>query len=393
MTDRAPSSAAACRGLFSNELAAGRDAKRRTLSAFLSLLTTLLFATHARADSISLVSGKTIEGKVSFDAKDGLLVLPKGQPSQRIEVKDVLSLQVDAGAPPKPPRRMVTLVSGAQIAGSELLMLNDTELRLKRPDNTIFATNAAAVSSIDFRPDRPFKLPPGDVTGVVVGEGDVSEGEVVSVTDANPSGKNDDEKAGAVKLSSVLFGLQSFNVSKDVRAVLLRPVGVSKASFIVNTADGSVLHAATLRVDRGKLVIQTDLAVEMQLSGDQVRSIELGPASADALSTLATTSADGSLPLPATGSTDIALGSRYRAMVLTLAVPGDYVPSRAMTFVVLADGKEIARAGPLTSVDPPASITRPTDGVTTLTIRTEATAPEGLGIAGAVRAGRFIRKP
>ncbi len=349
-------------------------------------------AALARADSVSLVTGRTIEGKVSFDARDGLLVLPKGQPSQRIETKDLLSLQIDTGRPASVPKRMVTLVSGAQIAGSELLLLNETELRLKRPDNTIFTANASVISSVNFRPERPIKVPPGNVSGVVVGEGDLSEGEIISVADANPNGKTDDEKAGQVKLSSVLFGLQTFNVTKDVRAVLLRPVSVSKASYIVNTIDGSVLHAAALRVDRGKLVLDTDLAGQVQLPGDQVRSIELGPASADDLAALTTTAADGAVAIQAGASIDLAFGGRYRAMVLTLGVPNTYMPSRAITFVVLADGKEVARTAALTSIDPSATITRTTEGVATLSIRADATAPDGIGVAGAIKAGRFIRR-
>lgn len=380
-------SAAVRRGNGRSRPAGYRGAQCRAVVALASFLATVQLADIARADTVSLVSGRTIEGKISFDAKDGLVVLPKGQPSQRVEVKDVLSLQVDAPAV-KPPARMVTLVSGAQIAGTELLLFNDTELRLKRPDNTIFTVNSAVVSSINFQPDRPFKNPLPGVTGVVVGEADVSEGEILSIVD---SGGRDRKDGGEVKISSVLFGLQTFAVGSEARAVLLRPVGVSKANYIVRTNDGSVLHAVSLNVDRGKLIIDTDTAGRMQINGDQVRSIELGPASADGLSSLRSTLADGTVLLPASGATELPVGGRYRAMVLTLGVPDDYVPTRAVTFTILADGKEIARVGPLTSVDPAASVTRPIEGVSTITVRTDASGPAELGVAGQITSGRFIR--
>jgi len=345
----------------------------RHAARLLVLLVLIVLASQpALADTVSLINGRVIQGKVSFDAREGLVVLPKNLPSQRVELADLLGLTID-GRDAKPPKRRVTLVSGAQIAGDEVLAVNEREVRLKRSDGSLLNLNTALVSKIDFRPADAAPASPASFVGVQLATGDLAEGEIVSV----------DEREA--KISSVLFGIQSFDLRNAVRSVCFRGTGASGARYLVRTADGSEWHATSLRIDKGRLHIESDGVGRTELNGDTVTSIELGPAGAEPMT--------GGQPVTlAPGqSREFPLGTKYRAALMTVSVPTRFVPNRPVRFVVAIDGKEVAKTDALTSIDGPQLLTVSVTGAQTMTVRLDAEGPPQLGVAGTITDVKLVR--
>jgi hypothetical protein len=351
----------------------------RTFRCVAILVIASLLATGSRADQLALITGRSIEGKVSFDAKDALVALPKGQPSQRIGLNDVLALRMD-GRAEKPARRAVRLVNGAVLAAESILEVNEREARIKRSDSTLLNIPLALVASVIFETDKKLDAPSPEFVGVQTRTGDLSEGTIVSITEAS------------VRISSVLFGILDLHVDKTVHAVQFHPVGTSDAMYIIRTTDGSAYHASSFTVDSGRLTVQLDKLGSVAVAGDSVRTIDLGPAAADLVAKFTPANAEGVVILRPDESRTIAVDQKYRALLLNLRVPTEYVPTRSVRFIVTADGKEVARTDPMTSLDPPKSLTLPIDNVKQITLRIEATGPTTLGTAGAITGGRLIRK-
>ncbi len=338
----------------------------------LSMLLLSAAVQHACADKVSLVNGRLIEGKVSFDAKEGLVVLPKNLPSQRVELSDLLSLSVET-RDLKPPRRQVTLVTGGRISGDDILAVNDREVRLKRPDGSLVNFNTSLVSRIDYRPADDGVATPESFVGVQLAAGDLAEGEIISV----------DQKEA--KISSVLFGIQSFDVQKSVRAVQFRAAGVSSARYIVRTIDGSEWHATKLSINNGRLTIESDAAGRAEVGGESVVSIELGPGAAEPLA------GGQSIALRPGDRREFSLGGKYRAALLTVSIPRRYVPNRPARFVASIDGKDVARTEPLTSIDGPVLLTFTVRGGQSMSVRLEADGPARIGVAGMIDDIKMVR--
>ena len=350
---------------------------QRFLRSIAAVLFSAVVCGFTYADSVTLVSGKTISGKISLDAKNAISVAAKDLPPVRADVRDIVSLKVDA---PKAtaPARLATLLDGTRIAATEVLSMDDREIRLKRVDGSVLAVNTSLVSTIDFAPADAHTPPTPNFVGVQLGGKDTAEGDVLSISPKS------------VKVSSVLFGVQEFDTAKNVQAVYLRPTGVSKAAYIIRGRDGSSWQALTLAIEGGKINLTTDLAGPISVAANDLLSIDLGPASADDLSSL-TASPDQPLRLAPGQQQNVNVGGKYRAIVLTYRIPDIYMPIRSARLIMLADDNEIAKTEPLTSLDPAVTVTRPISGAKTLTFRLEATGPTALGIAGEIVEARLIR--
>jgi hypothetical protein len=335
-------------------------------------LLVLIANAAAKADALVLIDGRTVDGKVTLE-KDAVVATPAKGEAVRAAVGDVLSLSLDRPAT-KPPARRVTLLNGTTLAATEILSVSETEIRFKRDDGSFTTLNAAFVHSIDYAPGQPATPPSADFVGVIPASGDASEGQILS----------GDEKV--LRTSSVLFGLQEFPADQ-LRKVYFRPMGLSAAAFEVTTADGSVYQAQSLKTDRGKLAVTTDLLGVVELPESQLRSVALGPAAAKSLAEAA---GQGEVVVRAGEERTITLAGGYRAAVLTLDVPSRQVPTREVTITVSAGGKALAKAGPMTSLDAPRTVTVPFDGASEITVSVTATGPAELGAAGRVASGRFV---
>jgi hypothetical protein len=344
-----------------------------TCSVIRPLLLVALLAPVASADSVSLIDGRAFEGKVSFDAKQGLVILPKNQPSQRIELADVLSVEIESKKT-NTPKRLITLVNGAQIAADDVLALTDSEVRLKRPTGSLLSFSPVLLRSIRFHSDKPnIQPPPDSFVGVQTREGDQSEGDILGFDKSR------------LRVSSVLFGIQEFDPGRDIHALYMRPPGVSRAAYIVKTADGSTWHATSLQIDRGTLQLKTDTVGQVDLPGDSVVSITLGPASADPVP-------GGPIIAIQPGDTkQIALGGKYRAVLLNLSVPTAFVPNRPVQFTLSVDGKQVKKTEPMTALDGDTPIAISVEGKNTLTIRCDAPGEAAIRVQGTISNARLVR--
>lgn len=342
-------------------------------SLILPCLLASLLAPMAHADTVSLIDGRTFEGKVSFDAKDGLVVLPKNQPSQRVELADVLSVRMDSRKI-ETPKRLATLVNGARVAAEEVLALGESEVRLKRPTGALLSLSPVLLASINFEPKKSPAAVVDSFVGVQTRGGDQSEGQVLGLEN------------NRLRISSVLFGIQEFEVGRDLHTVHLRPAGVSRAAYVIKTTDGSTWHAASMKVDRGTLQLTTDTVGTIDLPGDSVVEIALGPASAEPI--------DGgaAIELQPGAPRQIPLDGKYRAVLLNLHVPPRFVPNRPVQFILSADGKQLKKTQPITSLNGSVSIAVSVDGKKSLEIRCIAEGHEALGVAGQITDARLVRR-
>jgi hypothetical protein len=333
--------------------------------------------TNVRADTVALLDGRKIEGKISFDAKSGLIVLPKNQPSQPIKLEDVLSLSME-GRKIATPKRRATLVNGTQISADEVLAISETEVRLKRPDGSLLDFSPVLLQRVDFRvSDKPEAqaAPPVNFVGVMTATGDFAEGDIIGVDQQN------------VRLSSVLFGIQEFNLANAVQAIQYRSPGVSRATYEVKAIDGSLWQAASIAVDRGKLVLQTDSIGKIELPGESIATISLGPGSTQPLN-----AAEPIFTLTPDTTREVNLDGKYRTVLLSVRVPGNFVPNRPVRFVFIADGKEIARTEPITSIDGIRPVVLSVTDRKSLSIKVTAEGSALIGVAGEVSDARLIRR-
>ncbi len=342
-------------------------------SFLVGLITLLASNAFSVADNVLLLNGKTIEGKITFDAKDGLVILPKNQPSQRVEIKDLLALTIDTNKTTA-PKRLVMLVNGSQIAADDVLAVTDNEVRVKRTDGSLLNFSPLLLQSIVYRPSPDAQSPPKTFVGVRTVSGDLAEGEILGLD------------SRSVRVSSVLFGIQEFDLGNAVNAIYFRSEGMSRAAYVVRTSDGSIWQAASISIDRGKLQIDGDVLGKIDLPGDSIQSITLGAASAEPLP------GDATITLAPGESTQIKLDGKYRSVLLSLSVPARFVPNRPVRFIVNADGKELTKTAAITAIDAAIPLTVSVEGVKSLTIRMEADGPSQLGVAGHIADARLIRR-
>src|SRR5206468_3395170 len=95
-------------------------------------------------------------------------------------------------------------------------------------------------------------------TGVLLTSGDFFDGEFKAIEN------------GRVKMSSVLFGLRTFNLSNEVSVVVLRDIAAPRSQFEIRTRDGSVLQAKSIAVQQDNLYI-----VDVALGGFRIPLADL----------------------------------------------------------------------------------------------------------------------
>jgi hypothetical protein len=98
--------------------------------------------------------------------------------------------------------------------------------------------------------------------GVLLTKGDFVDGEFRGL------------EGDRVKVSSVLFGLRSYDTRKDVLAVVLRDIGVSSSAYEVRLRDQSILQAAIITFERDALGIQDSMLGTLRVPIDELASIQ-----------------------------------------------------------------------------------------------------------------------
>jgi len=358
------------------------------------LLCVSALASFTRAGTLTTLDGKRYQGSITLDRDAGLIVTPKAGRSEFVELSDVL--RADFIADNRRLFRGVVLTSGETIAADVITRLDGSGVRIVRAGGIALVIPATDLAAVFFRPvsaDALRHIPAGHA-GAVLDNGDFFEGD--------PAGLDGNQ----VKISSVLFGIQSFDVSRQARAVIVQDAVIAAANEIVYLVDGSILLGKTASVSDGRLTIDDARLGSTTIEAATIAHMSMGGDAFDTLSHLAPSKVDGGpgyaidattagVPMMLLGavathgigqrpgvSLTWDLDGKYKSVIAKAGVPLGLVPMQRLQFVVLADGKEIFRSAPLSSVDDPALLALSMIEVKTLTLRVDASDPFAPGAAG-----------
>jgi NPCBM/NEW2 domain len=349
------------------------------------------------AGTVRTLDGKTYDGVVSIDTRGYLLVDQTVGSIVKVMPDDVLDAQFyPAGGKVGALQQGFVLTDGSAIAG-EAKSVDDTVLRYRRQGNDL-SVPVSHVARIQFKPVTQKALdalPPGH-TGVLLDDGDFFEGQFTQFRD------------NRVQLSSVLFGLRQFEISKRVVAVVLANIAPAKSDWIVRLTDGTIVLAESLSFDNGRLIAQ-DLSHQKFVAtardlidyrmGDNrlvpltdLKPDSVTPAGPAFMRIDATTAgvpmalSDGPIShgLGTSAGTSITytLDGQYRTFICQGGVPAGLAPSAKVQFLVTGDGKDLFRSPPRTSVDKPLAIVLSVKGMRTLVLQIRSDASADLGAHG-----------
>src|SRR4051812_39336037 len=215
------------------------DKTRTTLLVVFSICLHLCssVANYSFCGSLTTLDGRSFDGDVKVSSRDALVVSPKGGSTTRVELANVLSASFISSSdaiPDVPMSKGVVMADGSALAAEALLRADVDVVRLDvvGGDGKQVAVKTPDVARIVLGPltaDLLKRVPPGDHSGVLLDGGDFVEGEFRGID------------GGKVRISSVLFGLQSFDAGRQAIAVILRAAREPDGAFIVRLANGSVL--------------------------------------------------------------------------------------------------------------------------------------------------------
>ena len=343
------------------------------------------------AGSIELFTGEKYTGTVALDA--GLTLTPPGGTPQKFDFGLVMRASLQDGvAAEERVNPGVVLRSGVRAAGP-FGSLRDAVVPVGRRELKVPGPEIAWVVYEPFPARDAAKLPPGK-TGAMLPGGDFFEGKLRGIDGAT------------VKLLSPVFGPRNFSpVRHDILALVMKDVNVAPAQFEVRLTDGSLLHADSLAVDKGALLLRGGLLDGQKIDAPDVVEIRAGAARFQPLAALrpgritpptgvaveAALAVDASLgsgtfTLP--GRTiqhyvDAAIGCTAiwevpaGMTVLTgqFVAPPKLPPNYRLVFTVYADGRSVFRSSPMTITDPPQSFRFTFGPARALALRIEAQFP------------------
>jgi hypothetical protein len=355
----------------------------------------LFLSSVVHAGSLTTLDGKSFDGAITFDPDNALLISPKNGPQQRVDLTNVLHASFSDQS--RSLTRGVLLTSGEAIAADAITRLDDDGARLVRPGGIAVAIANTDLAAVFFRPvtaDMLKHIPSGH-TGAILDNGDFFEGD--------PSGFDGNH----LKISSVLFGFQVYDVTHQARAVILQDATTPDADKIVRLTDGSVLLAKTISIADNRLTIDDARLGSVTVGSQNVLDITTGGNAFDPLTHLPPSNIDGSPTAYATDNTTTGapltllgvtaahgigqrpgvsltwnVAGKYKSVIAKAGVPLGLVPMQRIQFVVLTDGKEVFRSPPRSSIDDPTPIGVDLTDVKSLTFRIDAPDPLAPGAAG-----------
>ncbi|HTD66583.1 MAG TPA: PA14 domain-containing protein [Candidatus Limnocylindria bacterium] len=138
----------------------------------------------------------------------------------------------------------VVLTSGAIIA-APVQSANDTSLRFQGvfKDGTLSLARVARIHIQPLSAELAAALPKGR-TGVLLKNRDFIDGDFAGIDQ------------GKITLTSVLFGRRSYNVARDVVAIVLRANEPTPWRCSIAARDGTVLYGSAISIEPGRLGIQ-----------------------------------------------------------------------------------------------------------------------------------------
>ncbi|MDB5318663.1 MAG: hypothetical protein JWN40_294 [Phycisphaerales bacterium] len=306
-----------------------------------------------------------------------------------------------ASAAPQPTKEGLTLRSGTHLAAAQIDKANDASLHFTKGDRND-TLSLAAVARIIYRelpPETVAKIPE-QRAGVLLKEGDFVEGAFKGL------------QQGRIHLSSVLFGLAKFDPREKAIALILNDLDpAARPKLILRTRDGSTYVAKAVAPEKDKLIVEDPIAGQFTINRWEVTEISAGAGRLESLTTLKPEKVDpppqGDIPTLSINSTGLGLpmnlagapcqhgltltaggaatwnlAGRYRTFTFKCGVPQGILPTAPIRFIVLADGKELYKSRPQTSLDDPCSSSLSVKVITTLTLKVESTTPNPLPTPG-----------
>jgi hypothetical protein len=155
-----------------------------------------------------------------------------------------------------PPNGNPTLEAGGKVPAGIVLRngtfvacavekATQTSLRVSGlfKDNPISTVNVARILCQPLSKSMEARIIPGRA-GVLLAKGDFVDGDFAGVEN------------GHVKVSSILFGIRSYEASKEVLAVVLRDVSAGSAPYEVRLQDSSSLQVRLVSFEKDLLMVQ-----------------------------------------------------------------------------------------------------------------------------------------
>ena len=219
--------------------------------------------------AVALAAGRSYDLVMEFfeTTKTATAKLLWSSPSTPLQV-----IPSSAFTPPRPAPFVVSLAEsrknfpkgvltwGGSFLAAPVKEADDSAITLGDPykGRRLSTINAAFIALQPISAQRLMKMPTAR-EGVLLATGDFVDGEFKGIEN------------GKVKLSSVLFGLKTFDASYEALAVVLRaPTSPPQDVFEVQSRDGSVLLAKAPKLEAGALVL-----AESPLAGLRVREEDL----------------------------------------------------------------------------------------------------------------------
>jgi hypothetical protein len=201
----------------------------------------------------------------------------------------------------------------------------------------------------------------------------------------------------------VLFGLANFNIRDKAIALVLGDVEAPRAGLLIRTKDGSSYVAASAAPDKDVLLIEDVLGAKFSINRWDVAELSAGQSRMESLADLKPAKVEPAgkegldgLTLNATGlglpmnlfgtacekgitlaagtSATWNLAGKYRTLTFKCGVPQGVLATAPVRFIIQADGKELYKSHPRTSLDPPLSASVSIKDAKNITLKVEPTA-------------------
>jgi sRNA-binding regulator protein Hfq len=159
----------------------------------------------------------------------------------------------------------IVLKNGTILAG-EVKEMDETLVTFEPIGGSRQILNTLNIARVQFRsmsPQLAARISSGS-PGILLLNGDFVEGELKSF------------KKGRVTVSSVIFGLRSYDTANQAAALVLRPFQ-NGAKFVVRTSTGSALFADTIDVDQEALLLAEHILGKLRLKSNELLDIRRLP--------------------------------------------------------------------------------------------------------------------
>jgi hypothetical protein len=355
--------------------------------------TVTAFSSEDGTDWNQLASAVTPMGSAALA---GMIVCTRENQPLGTHAQGLRLTTMQAAAAPTGPANLpegLMLRTGTLLAHADIHKADGGSIRFGRngqPDATVSNLHVGRIIFRELTPDMIARIPAGR-RGILLKAGDFVEGEFKGIA------------GGRVQISSVLFGVQRFEIFGQAACVVVNDLEPARAEYVVRTGDGSLYMAESAAVEKDKLVVKDALAGELSIPRQDVVDISAGPGKLQPLAAIkptkvdvaaGTTPADACVVAPSTpmmlggvvASDAIVmrggcaaswnLGKRYRMLTFKLGVPDGVAPTSPVRFVVLGDGKPLYKSPPRTSADAPLSDSVALKDVQALLLKVETTSAD-----------------